>query len=366
MPFGKRTKMYRSRWKRVKAYLKKKRMDAYIVKNPSNIKYLFASHLPHDSSLATFLVVFRKGGVAAITSSLEAHRTRIQGAKGAEVHTFSALPHVEVQYKNFTEALGTVLRAGRAKKAFCDGPINVKGVTVINDDRLAWMRAIKDDHEMRCIRVACAITDRAARAIPHLLKPGTTERKVHMELNYIMKAEGSDSDAFETIVASGPHSAFSHHDFTDRKLKKGDPVTLDFGAVYRGYCADLTRTYFVGEPSKAMREVYRTVQESYKAGVRAAKVGAVLGDIDKACRDVVAEYGYGKYYVHSTGHGVGLDVHEEPRVSPGIKEKVLKGMVFTIEPGIYIPKRGGVRIENDVYIGPRGTEVLNLARIPKY
>jgi Xaa-Pro aminopeptidase len=358
--------MYRSRWNRVKAYLKKKRIDAYIVKNPSNIKYLFASHLPHDSSLATFLVIFRKGGIAAITSSLEAHRTRTQGAKGADVHTFSALPHVEVQYKNFTEALGTILRRGKAKKAFCDGPMKVKGVCVVDDDRMVRMRAVKDDREMRCIREACWITDRAAREIGHLLKPGTTERKVHMEINYIMKAEGSDSDAFETIVASGPHSAYPHHDLTDRKLKKGDPVTLDFGAVYRGYCADLTRTHFIGEPSKALRDIYVAVHESYMAGIRASRAGVMLGDIDKACRDVVFEYGYGKYYVHSTGHGVGLDVHEEPRVSPGIKERVLKGMVFTVEPGIYVPRVGGVRIENDVYVGPRGVEVLNKARIPKY
>jgi Xaa-Pro aminopeptidase len=358
--------MYRSRWNKIKAYLKKKRMDAFVVKNPTNIRYLFASHLPHDSSLATFLVIFRKGGVAAITSSLEAHRTKVQGARGAAVHIFSALPHVDAQYQKFTEALEAVLRKGKVKKALCDGTMKVKGVRVVEDGLLVRSRMVKDEYEIGCIRKACRITDKAAKEIEGMLRPGVTERKVHMEINYIMKTEGSDSDAFETIVASGPHSAYPHHDISDRKLRKADPVTCDLGAMYKGYCADLTRTYFVGGPKKALRDIYNAVHESYKAGLKVTKAGVTCGQIDDACRDVIFDYGYGKYYVHSTGHGVGLEVHEEPRIAPGIKDKVTKGMVFTIEPGIYVPDLGGVRIENDVYIGSRGVEVLNKARIPQY
>jgi len=358
--------MYRSRWNKVKAYLKKKRRDAYIVRGASNIRYLYASHLPHDSSLATFFVIFRKGGVAAITSSLEAHRTQTQGAPGAPVHIFSSLPHVGAQYKNFNEALQTVLAKGKVKKAFCDAPMKVKGVKVQEDDVVGKIRAIKDEHELKCIKAACKITDVAAAKLQDLLRPGASERSVHRELNYIMETQGADSLAFETIVASGPHSAYPHHDLSDRKFKKGDPVTCDFGAVYRGYCADLTRTYFAGNPTKELAQIYNAVFESYKAGVKASKVGNMLGNVDKACREVLVEYGYGKYYVHSTGHGVGLDVHEEPRVVPGIKEKVLKGMVFTVEPGVYVPGLGGVRIENDIYIGSRGPVVLNKAKIPTY
>jgi Xaa-Pro aminopeptidase len=358
--------MYRSRWNKVKAYLKKKRMDAFIVRGASNIRYLYASHLPHDSSLATFLVIFRKGNVAAITSSLEAHRTKSQGAPGAPVHIFSSLPHVGAQYKNFNEALQAVLKKGKAKKAFCDAPMKVKGIKVQEDDILGKIRAIKDEQELKCIKAACKITDLAAAKLEELLVPGASERSVHRDLNYIMGTHGADSMAFETIVASGPHSAYPHHDLSDRKLKKGDPVTCDFGAVYKGYCADLTRTYFVGKPSKELAAIYNAVFESYKAGVKASKAGAQLGSVDKACRDVVVEYGYGKYFVHSTGHGVGLDVHEEPRVIPGLKEKILTGMVFTVEPGIYVPGVGGARIENDVYISPKGPVVLNKAKIPTY
>lgn len=358
--------MYRSRWNRVKAYLKKKRVDAYIVKAPSDIRYLFSSHLPHDSCMATFLVIFRKGGVVAITSSLEAHRTRTQGAKGADIQVFSAIPHLEVDHKNFTEALATVLKRGKARKAFCDGSIKVKGVVTVEDGRIGEMRMVKDDHEIRCIRTACRITDKAAALIERCIRPGMTEKDIQTKINSTMMNEGADSCAFVTIAASGPHSAFPHHDVTERKVKTGEAVTCDLGAVYKGYCADLTRTYFVGRPSKALKEVYDAVLESYKAGVRASKVGGLCGDVDKACRDVVVEYGFGKYFVHSTGHGVGLDVHEGPGVSPGNKTRLIRGMVFTVEPGVYIPKVGGVRIENDVYMGPRGAEVLNKARIPKY
>jgi Xaa-Pro aminopeptidase len=358
--------MYRSRWNKVKAYLKKKRMDAFIIRSASNIRYLYASHLPHDSSLATFIIVFRKGGVAAITSSLEAHRTKSQGAAGAPVHIFSSLPHVGAQYKNFNEALQTVLKKGKVKKAFCDAPMKIQGIKVLESDMVGKIRAIKDDYELKCIKAACKITDFAAAKLEKLIVPGASERSVHRELNYIMESHGADSLAFETIVASGPHSAYPHHDLSDRKLKRGDAVTCDFGAVYKGYCADLTRTYFVGKPTTELAKVYNAVFESYKAGVKASRAGNLLGNVDKACRDVLVEQGYGKYYVHSTGHGVGLDVHEEPRVIPGLKEKILKGMVFTVEPGVYIPGLGGVRIENDVYIGPKGAVVLNKAKIPTY
>jgi Xaa-Pro aminopeptidase len=361
------TSLYTKRWRKIKAYLRKKKVDAFIFKMPINIRYLFSSHLPHTSSLAMFLVILRSGRTIAVTSSLEAYRTEVHGAKDADLHIFSSLPHVKKHSKTFTKALAQVLKEAKVKKALCDGPMKIRGVKIAPDDLLVEMRKIKDPAEVRLIRRACRITDKAAAKLPYLCKPGVTEREVHRELNYIMKREGADSLGFETMVASGPHSAYPHHDLTDRKFKKGDPVTCDFGAIYNGYTADLTRTHFVGRPNKELRDIYNAVYESQKAGIKAVKSGVMLGTVDKACRDVIVEYGYGEYYVHSTGHGIGLEVHEMPMVIPGRKERIRKGMVFTVEPGVYIPKKGGVRIEDDVYVsGSNRKEVLTKARIPKY
>jgi len=357
--------MYKKRWRRVKAYLTKKKADAFVLKVPTNIRYLFSSHLPHNSALAFFLVVLKNGRTVAITSSLEAHRTEKHGADDADIHVFSALPHVKSHSKTFASALKNVLKEGKVKKALCDEPMKLKGFKFKVDDLLVHLRKIKDDKEVRLIRAACRITDKGAKKLPYILKPGVTERDVHKELNYIMKDEGADSLAFETMVASGPNTAFPHHDLTDRKFKKGDPVTCDFGAVYNGYCADLTRTLFVGRPNKEFKDIYNAVYESQKAGIKAVRSGVTFGTVDKTCRDVIIEYGYGEYYVHSTGHGFGLEVHEEPRVVPGNKERIRKGMTFTVEPGIYIPKVGGVRIEDDVHVRDR-VEILTKAKKPRY
>lgn len=357
--------MYMKRWRKVKTHLRNKKADAFVFKVPSNIRYLFSSHLPHASSLATFFVVFRTGRSVAITSSLEAHRTSAHGAKKADIYIFSSLPFVHAHSKTFMGALEEVLKKGKAKKVLVDAPMKIKGMRTAPDGLLGELRKTKDEFEVGLIKRACAITDKAARELGNLIRPGASEREVHRELNYLMKGAGADSLAFETTVASGPHSAFPHHDLTSRKFRKGDPVTCDFGAIYKGYTADLTRTHFAGEPKKKMADVYNAVLESQLAGIKAVRRGVTFDGIDKACRDVIVDYGYGEYYVHSTGHGIGLEVHEEPRVSPGNMEKVRKGMVFTIEPGIYIPKVGGVRIEDDVYMGDRA-EVLNKARKPRY
>lgn len=357
--------MYMKRWRKVKTHLRNNKADAFIFKIPSNIRYLYASHLPHNSSLASFLVVPRTGRTVAVTSSLEAHRTSKLGADKAEIHVFSALSKVQAHSKSFTEALKKVLKDGKAKNVLCDSPLKIRGYKLKPDNLLIDLRQIKDPFEIRMIRKACSITDKAGNELPRLVRSNSSERKIHMELNYIMKSEGADSFAFETTVASGPHSAFPHHDLSDRKFKKGDPVTCDFGAVYRGYTADLTRTHFVGQPSKRFKDIYNAVYESQKAGIKAVKSGVTFHTIDKACRDVIDDYGFGEYYVHSTGHGMGLDVHEEPRVSPGNKNKVRKGMVFTIEPGIYIPKLGGVRIEDDILASDRAV-VLNKAFKPRF
>ncbi|WKD57584.1 Xaa-Pro dipeptidase [Corynebacterium capitovis DSM 44611] len=182
------------------------------------------------------------------------------------------------------------------------------------------------------------------------LRAGRTERQVAADLEYRMRTLGSERVSFDTIVASGPNSAMPHHGASDRVIEQGDLVTIDFGAHRRGYNSDMTRTFAVGEIDPFLREIYDVVKASQAAGMAAARPGAALVDVDKACRSLIEDAGYGEYFVHSTGHGVGLEVHEAPYAATSGTGELEEGMTLTIEPGIYVPGRGGVRIEDTLVI----------------
>lgn len=221
-------------------------------------------------------------------------------------------------------------------------------------------RRIKDAGE---IEQLAEVAELAAAALRGMLadgavRAGRTEREIAAELEYRMRTAGSERTSFDTIVASGPNSAKPHHGAEDRELVAGDLVTIDFGAHARGYNSDMTRTYAVGEPDDFSREIYEVVQRAQQAGVEAAIVGTPLVDVDAACRDVIEAAGYGEYFVHSTGHGVGMDVHEEPAASRNGEGELEDGMTVTIEPGIYVPGRGGVRIEDTVVVTEKGPRVI--------
>jgi Xaa-Pro aminopeptidase len=212
------------------------------------------------------------------------------------------------------------------------------------------LRAIKDEDEIALLREACAVADRAfARLLP-TLRPGRTEREVGRELEALMLEEGGDGPSFETIVASGPNSAVPHHRPTERMLEAGEFVKLDFGSVYRGYHSDMTRTVVLGPAADWQREVYALVASAQAAGRAALAVGAVCGDVDKVSRDVIAEAGHGDAYTHSLGHGVGLEIHEAPTLRAGATDTLADRTPVTVEPGVYLPGRGGVRIEDTLVV----------------
>jgi len=359
--------VFKPRWKRIIAHIRKKNADAFLLKMPNNVRYAFVTHLS-TSTLATHLIFFKDGGMVALIPALEYFRTKDE-ADHMEHHVFGNLPGVKVASINMATALKTVLRARKVRKVLCDGCETVKGIKFICDDLVTRMRAIKGPEEIRLIRKAIAITDKVGSMLPGLTKVGASEKAVAAEVEFNMREAGADRIGFDTIVAAGAHAAYSHHDNTDYRFRKGDPIIYDMGAVYKGYCADMTRTLFVGgrPRDRELRDVYHAVNEAMKASTRSVRPGARCCDVDKAARDVIAEYGYGKYYVHSTGHGIGLEVHEFPYVSPSFKDPLKKGMVFTIEPGIYIPKKGGVRIENDVLLCSSGRAVtLNRTKVMSY
>ncbi|NJE03335.1 Xaa-Pro dipeptidase PepQ [Thermococcus sp. MV11] len=226
------------------------------------------------------------------------------------------------------------------------------------DDVIRDLRIVKTREEIEVIEAACRIADQAMMAALEEISEGRREREIAAKMEYVMKMNGAEKPAFDTIIASGWRSALPHGIASDKRIEKGDLVVIDEGALYRHYHSDTTRTIVVGTPNEKQRDIYYAVLEAQRKGVEAARPGMTAKELDTIVRDVIKEYGYGDNFIHSTGHGVGLEIHEWPRVSQ-FDETVLKpGMVITIEPGIYLPKFGGVRIEDTVVITENGARRL--------
>ncbi|WP_442594824.1 Xaa-Pro dipeptidase [Neobacillus sp. D3-1R] len=220
------------------------------------------------------------------------------------------------------------------------------------------LRLIKTDSEIKILKEAADIADAAFKHILDFIRPGKTELEVSNELEFFMRKAGATSSSFDTIVASGYRSALPHGVASDKVIETGDFVTLDFGAYYKGYVSDITRTVAVGEPSAKLKEIYNVVLEAQLKGVAGIKPGMTGKQADALTRDYITEKGYGEYFGHSTGHGIGLEVHEGPALSSKSDIILEPGMVVTVEPGIYIPGLGGVRIEDDTLITENHNETL--------
>jgi Xaa-Pro aminopeptidase len=233
--------------------------------------------------------------------------------------------------------------------------------------RVRWVRADgqvesgrqrKDPGELAQMRKSALLAGEVLSGALKLLKPGVREIEVAAEIEYQMRRRGASGPAFETIVAFGARSAYPHARPTDKTLRKNELVVLDLGVILGHYCSDITRTVFVGRAPARIRRWYRAVQEAQAAAVAAAQAGTSCGEVDAAARGVLARYRLDQYFVHSTGHGLGLEVHEDPRVARGQKHVLVPGNVITIEPGVYVPGVGGIRIEDDVAVHADGNEVL--------
>ncbi len=230
---------------------------------------------------------------------------------------------------------------------------------------ISELRMRKSPEEIELLKKAAEIVD---KVFYHIVENeelrGKSEKEVADLIEFLIKKFGGEGNSFPPIVASGPNGANPHHTPGDRKIKDGDLVIMDYGAIYRGYCSDITRTVAVGKISGEARKVYEIVKEAQETAFQRVRVGVRAMDIDLAARGVIESYGYGEYFIHRTGHGLGLDVHEEPYIT-GTNERILeKGMVFTIEPGIYLPGKLGVRIEDDVYVNEeeRGERLTRVDR----
>lgn len=209
-----------------------------------------------------------------------------------------------------------------------------------------FVRSFKTAQEIEYIKKAQSITDIAFAAILGFIRPGVTEREIAIELEYQMQKNGAEGLAFDTIIASGVNSSKPHAHPTDKVVELGDPVTMDFGARYHGYCSDMTRTVFVGEPGEELRKIYNTVALAQSMGINSAYTGMTGKELDTACREIIKANGFGEYFTHSTGHSLGIDIHETPYASMRSEDVLGANQLITCEPGIYIPKVGGVRIED--------------------
>ena len=244
--------------------------------------------------------------------------------------------------------------------------LNTATVVLLSGQALRVVKtAAEGDQLQRAVDISLAAFDK----LNSYLKEGISEREIDHKLNYLMKRLGADKEGFANIVAFGANTALPHHHPTDQKLAPGMMVTIDFGAQYQGYTADITRSFIFRPPGSTpvvdpkLEEILAVVEEAARRGRAAVKPGIAASAIDQICRDYIREMGYGNFFVHSTGHGVGLDVHEFPRVSHQDHTRLEPGMVITVEPGIYIEGLGGARIEDDILVTSTGHKVLSRKQV---
>ena len=221
------------------------------------------------------------------------------------------------------------------------------------------LRVIKDDDEINIMKKAANIADMAFDHMVKYIEPGMTEAEIGLELEMFMRKNGASALSFPSIVASGYRSSLPHGEATDKKVSEGEFLTLDYGCVYQGYCSDMTRTLVIGEPSEKMLEIYNVVLEAQKIALKSYKPGIPALEVDKIARDYISAKGYGDFFGHSLGHGVGREIHEAPIIGYGNTSILKTGMVVTDEPGIYLPGFGGVRIEDILVITDGGCEILS-------
>jgi len=331
---------------------------------------LLVSHLPNVRYLCGF------SGSAALLLVDESTATLFTDSR----YTFQAREEVsgarvQIVKRGLIRAAGTALHARRVRPrvGYSPGQVTVaqkRALESVSGSRVRWvsdgsavekLRAIKDADELARMRDAADLISEVFRKIVPMIRPGLTELELAAEIEYAIKRGGGAGPSFETIVASGSRSAWAHARPTSKPLRKSELVVLDQGAIMRGYCSDMTRTVFVGRASKRVRRMYQAVLDTQEAAKRTIRPGVTAGDVDRAARNSLKRSSLARYFTHSTGHGLGLEVHEMPRLGKGEETILQEGMVVTVEPGVYLEGLGGVRIEDDVVVTAKGAVDLTTA-----
>lgn len=342
----------------VRRYLENAGADALLVSDINNVRYLTG----FTGSSALLLLAASDGWFLTDSRYTEqAHQ---------EVHGFQI-----IEYSRMLEGIaGCISAQGFRHLAFEAGNVSVEfynnlarsipdcGLVPL-ETGIDAVRAVKDEPELAALRRIAALASESFSKVLDRIRPGVREREVALELEFAMRHAGIDNKAFDFIVASGERGALPHGKASDREIQAGELVTVDFGGILDGYNSDETVTLAVGEPDSRQREIYQVVKDAHDRAIDAVRPGISCRELDAVARDYIKSQGYGDYFGHGLGHGVGLEVHEKPVISPRGEGVVEEGMVFTIEPGIYMPGWGGVRIEDTVRVHRDGCEVLT--KVPK-
>jgi Xaa-Pro aminopeptidase len=337
--------------------------EALLVTNLFNLRYLTGF-----TGSAGLLLILPDEAVLTTDGRYRDQAADQLGAAGVEAR-IDVQPTLGGQYDVLSSAANAVSRLGLeadsvtwAQQRRFASEVFPGGDLVPTQGLVEELRRVKDGGEIDRMAEAARIADEALAAVVPLLGQGVTEREVALGLDYEMRRLGAEGSSFETIVASGPNGAKPHARPTDRRIEPGELVVIDFGARVDGYCSDMTRTFCVGEPADdtALRMV-SVVKESQREGVAAVRAGVRGRDVDETCRAVIAGAGWGDAFIHGTGHGVGLEIHEAPRVASTSDDVLAPGHVVTVEPGVYLAQHGGVRIEDTVVVTEDGCTVLTNA-----
>jgi len=334
------------RIKSLKNLFASKNLDGYIVANEKNILYFtgFSGGLklliPQEGE--NILFVYAVNYEAAKENAKNARVELIKMGEDSNRKITDEINRLKLRHIGFD-----ALQASTYLKL----KEHLKEMELETADEIVWsLRKVKDENELAFVKRSAELTSRGMKKASEIIEAGITEREVAAEIEYEMRRRGSDGVAFDTIVSSGPNSAFPHGGRGDRKIEEGDLVVIDIGAKYQGYCADLTRTLIIGKPSPKQIEIYETVRKAQELAINQIRAGIEAKKADNVAREYIEKMGYGEYFVHNIGHGVGLDIHEPPTLEPLSRDVLSFSNVVTVEPGIYIPKFGGVRIEDTVLV----------------
>ena len=334
-------------------------LDALLVSQPENRFYLSGF-----SGSAGYLLISQEHALLATDfryfeqSGRQSPNFQLVKMEGSKSWLGEALSIVSPRRLGFEASDVSFALYTRIKKILSEIDSGERPRLMSTQNVVESLRVVKDEVELKEIEAAVAAADAALAEVVPDIEAGMTEKQVAWELEKSMRGHGADGISFDTIVASGPNGALPHHRPSDKVIQQGEPIVIDMGAKVRGYCSDITRTVVVGKPDSKVKEVYDTVLAAQLTAIATVASGMSGHEADDLARSVIEKAGYGDNFGHSLGHGIGLAVHENPRVGPNADDKVDASMVFTIEPGIYLPGWGGVRIEDMVVLENGKTRIL--------
>ena len=352
--------MFQERIANLRAFVQQQQLDAALITTPKHVYYLTGFYSdPHERFMG--LVIPAEGEPTLIVPALDREAAAaVSHVKQIDTHTDVQDPYEVLKRALPAEVKQFGLEKGHMTVARFEAVSEAVGASryVDVDQPLREMRLIKSEDEIARMKHAIRLVEDALREALKKVKPGVAEKEIVAELEFQMKRLGADGPSFDTMVLAGEKSALPHGNPGDRQIGEGELLLFDIGVEADGYVSDITRTFAVGQINEQLKDIYETVLEANKAAIAAVRPGVTFAHLDKTARDVIAAKGYGEYFVHRLGHGLGMEVHEYPSIHSENQDVLRPGMVFTIEPGVYVPGVGGVRIEDNVLVTEDGVEVL--------